>query len=116
MLSGGGGRGDRLSNGHRSARCRLAITGANSTLGHTWDRSPTVADIAGHLGISEDDVIEGLEGARAYNSTSLSTPISEGALNSATPSVARTPATTSPSRASRWNPHWPASTNASRRS
>jgi RNA polymerase sigma-B factor len=62
----------------RLQELRLAITGANNTLNHTLGRSPTVADIAVHLGISEDEVIEGLEGARAYNSTSLSTPISEG--------------------------------------
>ena len=62
----------------RLQELRLAITGANNTLSHTLGRSPTVADIAGHLGISEDEVIEGLEGARAYNSTSLSTPVTEG--------------------------------------
>ncbi|WP_229068783.1 RNA polymerase sigma factor SigF [Actinoplanes sp. DH11] len=62
----------------RLQELRLAITGANNTLSHTLGRSPTVADIAEHLGISEDEVVEGLEGARAYNSTSLSTPISEG--------------------------------------
>ncbi|MEV4281358.1 sigma-70 domain-containing protein, partial [Actinoplanes xinjiangensis] len=42
------------------------------------NRSPTVADIANHLDISEDEVIEGLEGARAYNASSLSTPVVEG--------------------------------------
>ncbi|GAA4958188.1 SigB/SigF/SigG family RNA polymerase sigma factor [Actinoplanes utahensis] len=62
----------------RLQELRLAITGANSTLTHTLGRSPRVADIAGHLGISEDEVIEGLEGARAYHSTSLSTPVGEG--------------------------------------
>jgi RNA polymerase sigma-B factor len=61
----------------RLQELRLAITGANNTLSHTLGRSPTVADIAQHLDISEDEVIEGLEGARAYNSTSLSTPVSE---------------------------------------
>ncbi|MEU8239858.1 RNA polymerase sigma factor SigF [Actinoplanes missouriensis] len=60
----------------RLQELRLAITEANSTLTHTLGRSPTVPDIAGHLGISEEDVLEGLEGARAYNATSLSTPIS----------------------------------------
>ncbi|GIF40329.1 RNA polymerase sigma factor SigF [Actinoplanes xinjiangensis] len=58
----------------RLQELRLAITGANSDLTHTLGRAPTVADIAAHLGISEEDVLEGLEGARAYNSTSLSTP------------------------------------------
>ncbi|WP_229068940.1 RNA polymerase sigma factor SigF [Actinoplanes sp. DH11] len=61
----------------RLQELRLAITGANNTLSHTLGRSPTVADIAEHLGITEDEVLEGLEGARAYSSASLSTPINE---------------------------------------
>ncbi|XVU22296.1 RNA polymerase sigma factor SigF [Actinoplanes sp. CA-054009] len=60
----------------RLQELRLAITEANSTLTHSLGRSPTVADVAAHLGVSEEDVLEGLEGARAYNATSLSTPIS----------------------------------------
>ncbi|MFD0525150.1 SigB/SigF/SigG family RNA polymerase sigma factor [Paractinoplanes durhamensis] len=59
----------------RLQELRLAITEANSTLTHTLGRSPTVADISAHLGITEEEVLEGLEGARAYNTTSLSTPI-----------------------------------------
>jgi RNA polymerase sigma-B factor len=60
----------------RLQELRLAITEANSTLTHSLGRSPTVPDIAVHLGVSEEEVLEGLEGARAYNATSLSTPIS----------------------------------------
>lgn len=60
----------------RLQELRLAITGANNTLTHSLGRPPTVADIAAHLEISEEDVLEGLEGARAYNATSLSTPVS----------------------------------------
>ncbi|MFI7597290.1 RNA polymerase sigma factor SigF [Actinoplanes sp. NPDC049681] len=59
----------------RLQELRLAITAANSNLTHTLGRSPTVADIAEHLGVTEEDVLEGLEGSRAYNATSLSTPI-----------------------------------------
>jgi RNA polymerase sigma-B factor len=59
----------------RLQELRLQITEANSILTHTLGRSPLVGDIATHLGITEDEVLEGLEGARAYNSTSLSTPI-----------------------------------------
>ncbi|WP_436536462.1 RNA polymerase sigma factor SigF [Actinoplanes sp. HUAS TT8] len=62
----------------RLQELRLAITAANSALSGTLGRSPTVADIAAHLQISEDEVIEGLEGARAYNSSSLNTPVAEG--------------------------------------
>ena len=58
----------------RLQELRLAITAANSTLTHTLGRSPTVADIAVHLKVTEEDVLEGLEGARAYSATSLSTP------------------------------------------
>ena len=60
----------------RLQELRLAITEANATLTHSLGRSPSVADVAAHLGVTEDDVLEGLEGARAYNATSLSTPIS----------------------------------------
>ncbi|GAA0552529.1 hypothetical protein GCM10010172_38690 [Paractinoplanes ferrugineus] len=59
----------------RLQELRLSITSANTTLTHTLGRSPTVADIATHLDISEEEVLEGLEGARAYNTTSLSTPV-----------------------------------------
>jgi RNA polymerase sigma-B factor len=59
----------------RLQEMRLAITGANNALAHTLGRSPTVADIAAHLNVTEDEVLEGLEGARAYSATSLSTPV-----------------------------------------
>ena len=58
----------------RLQELRLAITAANNTLTHSLGRSPTVADIATHLKVTEEDVLEGLEGARAYSATSLSTP------------------------------------------
>ena len=54
---------------------RLAITAANASLTHTLGRAPQVIDIAAHLGITEEEVLEGLEGARAHNATSLSTPV-----------------------------------------
>ena len=59
----------------RLQELRLAITEANGTLTHRLGRSPTIADIAAHLDRTEEDILEGLEGARAYHATSLSTPI-----------------------------------------
>ena len=59
----------------RLQELRLAITAANNTLTHTLGRSPTVADVAAHLGITDEEVLEGLDGARAYRATSLSTPL-----------------------------------------
>jgi RNA polymerase sigma-B factor len=60
----------------RLQELRLAINAANSALAHSLDRPPTVADIAAHLGVTEEEVLEGLEGALAYKTTSLSTPVS----------------------------------------
>jgi RNA polymerase sigma-B factor len=58
----------------RLQEMRMAINDANSTLTHTLGRAPTVADIATHLKVSEEEVLEGLEGARAYRTASLSAP------------------------------------------
>ncbi|MDG4824277.1 SigB/SigF/SigG family RNA polymerase sigma factor [Asanoa sp. WMMD1127] len=58
----------------RLQELRLAISEANSSLLQSLGRSPTVADIAAHLKLTEEEVLEGLEGARAYNAVSLSTP------------------------------------------
>jgi RNA polymerase sigma-B factor len=60
----------------RLQELRMAINEANSLLTHTLGRSATIADIASHLNVAEETVVEGLEGARAYSATSLSTPIS----------------------------------------
>ncbi len=61
----------------RLQELRLEITAAKNTLSHTLGRSPTVADVAHHLDVSEEEVLEGLEGARAYTTASLSTPVGE---------------------------------------
>ncbi|WP_436535840.1 SigB/SigF/SigG family RNA polymerase sigma factor [Actinoplanes sp. HUAS TT8] len=58
----------------RLQELRLAITAANAELTQLLSRSPTVADVAAHLGLTEEAVLEGLEGARAYETVSLSTP------------------------------------------
>ncbi|WP_127504726.1 RNA polymerase sigma factor SigF [Actinoplanes solisilvae] len=58
----------------RLQEMRMAITAVSSTLTHSLGRSPTVADIAAHLNVTEEDVLEGLEGGRAYSATSLSAP------------------------------------------
>jgi RNA polymerase sigma-B factor len=60
----------------RLQELRLAISEASSVLPHRLGRSPTVMDIAAHLGLTEEEVLEGLESARAYNCVSLSAPVS----------------------------------------
>lgn len=59
----------------RLQEMRMAITAAGSELSRTLSRTPTLAEVAAHLGVTEEQVIEGLEGARAYRCTSLSTPV-----------------------------------------
>jgi RNA polymerase sigma-B factor len=65
----------------RLQEMRLRITQASGQLTQSLGRSPTVADLAVHLKVTEEEVLEGLEGAQAYSATSLSTPVGpEGAL------------------------------------
>ncbi len=45
----------------RLQEMRLAISEANATLSQDLGRSPTVADIAVHLNVTEEEVLEGLE-------------------------------------------------------
>jgi RNA polymerase sigma-B factor len=53
---------------------RLATNEANSRLAHHLGRAPTTAEIAADLNVTEEDILEGLEAARAYTATSLSAP------------------------------------------
>ncbi|MEU5551836.1 SigB/SigF/SigG family RNA polymerase sigma factor [Micromonospora sp. NPDC047793] len=62
----------------RLQELRMGISQANEALLQSLGRSPTVADIAAYLQVTEEEVLEGLEGARAYNAVSLSTPIGDG--------------------------------------
>jgi len=52
----------------------MSIGAATAELSQRSGRAPTVAELAAHLGTSEDDIIEGLEGAQAYSTSSLDTP------------------------------------------
>ncbi|GAA0583713.1 SigB/SigF/SigG family RNA polymerase sigma factor [Paractinoplanes ferrugineus] len=62
----------------RLQELHLAISSANAQLTQRLGRAPTVADVAAHLEVTEEEVLEGLEGARAYAATSLSTPVADG--------------------------------------
>ncbi len=55
----------------RLQELRISLGQATAELSQRSGRAPTVAELAAHLDISEDDVIEGLEGAQAYATTSL---------------------------------------------
>jgi len=55
----------------RLQELRAALSSATAQLTQDLGRSPTVHEIASHLGVSEEDVLEGLESANAYAAVSL---------------------------------------------
>ncbi|GGZ46969.1 SigB/SigF/SigG family RNA polymerase sigma factor [Streptomyces subrutilus] len=61
----------------RLQELRIDIAKAKEELTTTLDRSPTVADLAGHLGLSDEEVIEGLVAANGHTSGSLDAPHTE---------------------------------------
>jgi RNA polymerase sigma-B factor len=58
----------------RIQELRLEITRATGDLAQRLGRSPTVADLAEHLGVREEDIVEGLDSAHAYRALSLQSP------------------------------------------
>ncbi|MEU3395260.1 RNA polymerase sigma factor SigF [Streptomyces filamentosus] len=58
----------------RLQELRLSLTTATAELSQQHGRSPTVHELAERLGISEEEVLEGLESANAYSTLSLDVP------------------------------------------
>jgi RNA polymerase sigma-B factor len=58
----------------RLQELKLSLAKATSELSQKNGRAPTVAELATHLAISEEEVLEGLESANAYSAVSLDAP------------------------------------------
>ena len=58
----------------RLQELRLSITSATAELTQTHGRSPTVSELALKIGVSEEEIIEGLESSNAYSTLSLDAP------------------------------------------
>ena len=58
----------------RLQELRIALAQATAELSQENRRSPTVAELAVHVGVGEDEVLEGLESAGAYSTLSLDAP------------------------------------------
>jgi RNA polymerase sigma-B factor len=58
----------------RLQELKLSLTKATSELSQKNGRSPTVAELAHHLGLTEEEILEGLESANAYSAVSLDAP------------------------------------------
>ena len=68
----------------RLQELRLEISKVSGDLAQDLGRSPTVADLARSLGVSEEDVIEGLDCGQAYRALSLDAPAGEDGDGGAT--------------------------------
>jgi RNA polymerase sigma-B factor len=62
----------------RLQEIKLDISNATATLAQTLGRSPSVADLAVHLNRTEEEILEGLDGARAYSALSLHSLVGNG--------------------------------------
>ncbi len=65
----------------RLQELRAALSSATADLTQTQGRSPTVAELAAHLKIGEEEVLEGLESANAYTAVSIEASDGEGGLS-----------------------------------
>jgi RNA polymerase sigma-B factor len=72
----------------RLQELRVELSKAKEVLALRLDRDPTVAELAVHLDLSEQEVIEGLVAANGYTAGSIDTPYSEA--DSATDGGGRT--------------------------
>ncbi len=69
----------------RLQELKLSLSKATSELAQRNGGSPTVAELAAHLELSEEEILEGMESAHAYSAVSLDAP---GGDDSDSPSVA----------------------------
>jgi RNA polymerase sigma-B factor len=67
-------KGWRIKVPRRLQELRLQVNRARVELSQSMSASPTVADLARYLDVSEDDVVEAIEVARLYHPVSLSAP------------------------------------------
>ena len=58
----------------RLQELRLSITSATAELTQELGRSPTVSELARKIGVSDEEIIEGLESSNAYSTLSLDAP------------------------------------------
>jgi len=68
----------------RLQELRISISGVTAELTQSLGRSPTISELAGAVGVTEEAVLEGLESANAYSTVSLDAhtdPTEDGAMS-----------------------------------
>jgi RNA polymerase sigma-B factor len=68
----------------RLQELRLSISRATAELSQSTGRSPTVAELAAYLDVTEEDILEGMESAQAYATLSLDASSADGTEEGAT--------------------------------
>jgi RNA polymerase sigma-B factor len=58
----------------RLQELRITISSATAELSQDLGRAPTISELANHIGVSDEEIIEGLESANAYSTLSLDAP------------------------------------------
>ncbi|WP_432092773.1 RNA polymerase sigma factor SigF [Streptomyces sp. bgisy100] len=61
----------------RLQELRIDLAKANDELSQRMNRAPTTTEIAEHLGLSEEEVVEGLVASNGYTAGSLDVPVDE---------------------------------------
>ncbi|WUL61490.1 RNA polymerase sigma factor SigF [Streptomyces sp. NBC_00344] len=61
----------------RLQELRIALAKASDELFQTLDRSPTAAELADHLGMDEEEIVEGLVAANGYTAGSIDVPFDD---------------------------------------
>nr|WP_239074856.1 RNA polymerase sigma factor SigF [Streptomyces sp. SID10853] len=67
----------------RFQELRITLAKASDELFQTLDRSPTPAELARHIGLDEEEVIEGLVAANGYTAGSIDSTVEDGAESGA---------------------------------
>ncbi len=65
----------------RLQEMRASLSTATAALTQSLGRAPTVAELAAHLEIGEEEVLEGLESANAYTAVSIEASDGDGGLS-----------------------------------
>ena len=67
----------------RLQELRISISSTSAELTQSLGRSPTISEIAGQLGVTQEEVLEGLESSNAYSTLSLDAtdPTEDSALS-----------------------------------
>ncbi|MFI1396815.1 RNA polymerase sigma factor SigF [Streptomyces sp. NPDC020681] len=69
----------------RLQELRIDLAKATDELSQELDRTPSTAELAGHLGLDEEEVIEGVVASNGYTAGSIDMPVEDSSDHASTP-------------------------------